>query len=469
MVGMFPGPSEPIQNYRYLQLEMDADAKAALDEAKLGMLKTAENNAQQIFNWGAFKKIHQMNKNFLKHPVVEQLKRDEKFDLVVLGWFINDFQVGIAAHFGCPAVIISGTPALKTLRDYVGNPSGVSYQEFPLYPIKGVMTFKQRVFNHLFFAIEAILFNAIDYFIFEPNYVEYFPPDKYPSYAEAKRNVALVMVSTHFSQASPIATFPGLIEISGIQIKKEPNPLPADIKAFLDGATDGAIFMSFGSNINSVHMSVEKRDAVLRVFGKLKQRVLWKWEDDELPGKPDNVMIGKWLPQDDILAHPNVRLFISHCGKGSVNEARSHGVPILAIPMFGDQPSNADVIVQEGFAVKQVYGDMTEETLAANVKEALLPKYREVVKRSADLYKDRPAHPLDTAIYWVEYVLRHKGAPHMRSQAVNLNWIQTCSLDVIAFLLALVYVSLKVFVFVIKNLWRMCCGKKTKFVKAKRQ
>lgn len=39
----------------------------------------------------------------------------------------------------------------------------------------------------------------------------------------------------------------------------------------------------------------------LRVFKKLKQRVIWKWEDDHLAGKPDNVMIGKWLPQNDIL------------------------------------------------------------------------------------------------------------------------------------------------------------------------
>lgn len=46
-----------------------------------------------------------------------------------------------------------------------------------------------------------------------------------------------------------------------------------------------------------------------------KQKVIWKYEDETLAEKvPPNVMIRKWLPQADILAHKNVRLFISHGG-----------------------------------------------------------------------------------------------------------------------------------------------------------
>lgn len=41
--------------------------------------------------------------------------------------------------------------------------------------------------------------------------------------------------------------------------------------------------------------------------------MLWKWEDD-LPDKPSNIRIEKWLPQNDILGHPNVKLFITHGG-----------------------------------------------------------------------------------------------------------------------------------------------------------
>jgi len=42
-------------------------------------------------------------------------------------------------------------------------------------------------------------------------------------------------------------------------------------------------------------------------------------------------------------------------------------------------------------------------------------------------------------VYWTEYVIRHKGAPHLRSAALDLAWYQYFLLDVIA-VLALVAV-----------------------------
>lgn len=48
-------------------------------------------------------------------------------------------------------------------------------------------------------------------------------------------------------------------------------------------------------------MPEEKREAIVHALGKLKQRVLWKWENDTLPNQPPNVFIRKWMPQRDIL------------------------------------------------------------------------------------------------------------------------------------------------------------------------
>lgn len=96
-----------------------------------------------------------------------------------------------------------------------------------------------------------------------------------------------------------------------------------------------------------------------------------KWESDELSGKPDNVFIGKWLPQDDILAHPNMKLFISHCGLGSVAESKYHGVPIVGIPLGIDQNTNVDSIIAEGWAEKVDIANLNEKELIGTIQKVL--------------------------------------------------------------------------------------------------
>ena len=91
----------------------------------------------------------------------------------------------------------------------------------------------------------------------------------------------------------------------------------------------GVIFVSFGSMLKGSLMSEKMRQIFTHAFGKLKQRVLWKWESEDMEGKPDNVMLSKWLPQQDLLAHPNLKLFISHMGQSSSQEALCHKVPVV--------------------------------------------------------------------------------------------------------------------------------------------
>lgn len=430
-----------------------------MDDMKLSLLQSSENQKPRFQFARMLQDIIEMLSDVLGSAAIERLKRDERFDLVVFGFYFNDFQLGLAAHFQCPSVIISGTQVTQTMRNIIGNPSSPAIVSSLQRSAYGGMTFWQRIMNHILLGVEQIVFSVIDRFVFEPIYRHHFPADRYPSLDETKKNVSLILVSTHFSQTDPMPTFPGMIEISGIQIKKQPDPLPLAIQTWLDDAHNGAIFFSFGSNIKSSQMHPEKLAIFRKVFGRLKQRVLWKWDGEHMYGKPDNVMVGKWLPQDDILAHQNVRLFISHCGKGSMNEAKYHGVPVLGIPLFGDQMRNLDDMVKAGWAVSVKLTEMTESSFEKALLEVLNNgRYRQIVKTAADLYKDRPAHPLDTAVYWVEYVLRHNGAKHMQSQAVHLNWFQYHSLDVIGFLLAVAYIAYRLTKWIVGSVFYMCIG-----------
>jgi glucuronosyltransferase len=81
-----------------------------------------------------------------------------------------------------------------------------------------------------------------------------------------------------------------------------------------------------------------------------------------------------------------------------------------------------------------------------------ISRYRERVKYLSDLFKDRPATPLETATFWVEYVLRHRGAPHMHYPGADLNLFQRNSIDVIVFLSLVIYLIFKLIVLSLKCL-----------------
>ena len=87
--------------------------------------------------------------------------------------------------------------------------------------------------------------------------------------------------------------------------------------------------MSFGSVLTAADMPEETRSALVDVFGRLKQRILWKWETEQMDDKPPNVMLSKWLPQQDILAHPKLKLFVSHGGQSSCQESLCHQKPMV--------------------------------------------------------------------------------------------------------------------------------------------
>lgn len=84
-------------------------------------------------------------------------------------------------------------------------------------------------------------------------------------------------------------------------------------------------------------------------------------------------------------------------------------------------------------------------------------RYSKTVKRFSELAKDRPQTALETGIYWTEYIIRHRGAPHISYPAAKMNLIQKNSLDVLAFIFAAIFLAFKVLGFIFK---KICCRSK---------
>ncbi|XP_053685917.1 UDP-glucosyltransferase 2-like [Sabethes cyaneus] len=406
--------------------------------------------------WTALKNFPAMSAVFnnavndtLNHPTVKRILNEEKFDLIIAPVMV-DFILGLTQLLDAPAVVVCPNSVFGYINDLVGNPSPIATVPSIMMGLSSPMKFTDRVFNLAGWVLET----TIGWYITrssEPYYYSNFPSDKFHPYDAARKNVSLLLVNQHFSKASPRPYVPAVVEVGGLQVKSKPDPLPNDLQEWMDGAEHGVIFFSLGTNIKSSSLPQETLDAVLNTLKKLKQRVIWKWDSHDMPNKPSNVLLRKWLPQDDILAHKNVRLFITHGGLGGVAEAQYHGIPMVGIPFFGDQRGNLLQVKKAGWAVMLEFADLTEQTFTEAIKEVLEnSSYTSMVKKLSVLYRDRPMTAMDTAVFWTEYVIRHKGARHMRYSGMDLNFFQLNLLDVWAALGAIVlviYVAVRIFKF----------------------
>ncbi len=116
----------------------------------------------------------------------------------------------------------------------------------------------------------------------------------------------------------------------------------------------------------------------------------------------------------------------------STQEATYHGVPILGIPVGGDQLLNMKRSETAGVGLTLTWELLSPEAIADAMREILTNEdlYLENVRQRSLIMKDQLTSPRDRAAYWIEYVARHRGAPHLKASAATMTWYEYRNLDV---------------------------------------
>ena len=89
--------------------------------------------------------------------------KNEKFDLLIVSWFMTDFGIGLGAHFKCPIVVMSPAGALIAIEEFIGNLSPLSSVPHMLLGPIHSMTFFDRVKNMLLGIVDEVLYTYIYY------------------------------------------------------------------------------------------------------------------------------------------------------------------------------------------------------------------------------------------------------------------------------------------------------------------
>lgn len=119
---------------------------------------------------------------------------------------------------------------------------------------------------------------------------------------------------------------------------------------------------------------LEKLQGIFDAFAELPYKVLWKAKRENFPNTltiPKNIHFENWMPQMEILCHPNVKLFVSHGGQMGSQEAIYCGIPRIGIPLFADQEANILQSERMGTLIKVNYEDISKRTIFEAAKKLL--------------------------------------------------------------------------------------------------
>lgn len=357
----------------------------------------------------------------------------EEFDVVLISIFISHCFLSIVHKMQVPFIWVSPAGPVGASDQVIGNPMFPSFTGFTLLEAKHPLSFTERAISTFGETLSSFMMtHVITSWADDVCRSRGLCPDDMPSLVEMQFGASLCIqnhVRTLDNPARPLV--PNAIAAGGIHCRPA-QPLPQDLEEWVQGAgEDGFIFFSLGSAVVPSDMPEEYRQVLVKVFGSLKQRVLWKWDQEDMPDLPPNVRLGKWLPQQDILGHASLRLFMTHGGQLSTMESTYHGIPVLGLPVMGDQHTNMVQVAREGWGKVIFWDQLSEEVLTEGIHSVMDDQsMRQEAKRRSGVMKDQPQPAGEVASYWVNYVIRHKGAPHLRSPVVAMAWYQVYNVDV---------------------------------------
>uniref|UniRef100_A0A7N6ASG8 UDP glucuronosyltransferase 1 family, polypeptide A1 n=1 Tax=Anabas testudineus TaxID=64144 RepID=A0A7N6ASG8_ANATE len=340
--------------------------------------------------------------------------RKEVFDLVLTDPVLPCSSI-LANVFSIPTVYFLRGLLCDLDLQASQCPSPPSYVPAYFSGNTDIMTFPQRVTNMAMSFMQPYVckmtFRHFDDLV--SRYLE-----NKTTYKDLLSHGAVWLLRYDFTFEWPRPLMPNMVSIGGINCAKK-APLPAE---FVNGpGEDGFIIFTLGSMLHNMPEEKAKQFFDMLLF---LVEVLWRYTG--------------WLPQNDLLG-PTPRLKSSSPMVEPTVSTRV-SVMLCPFPLFGDQLDNVHRMTHI-FTLQLWY----------------FLSYKEKVVELSQVHLDRPVEPLDTAVFWTEFVMRHKGAAHLRVSAHDLNWIQYHSLDVIGFLIIILLTVLFVTVKCCLFCTRKCC------------
>jgi len=171
---------------------------------------------------------------------------------------------------------------------------------------------------------------------------------------------------------------------------------PTRLVNWLNSQTpQSVIYVSFGSVAT---LSDKQTAEVAAALENIHRPFLWivrKSEQEKLPPgfftSDKSGLVVSWCSQLEVLAHKSTGCFVTHCGWNSTIEALSLGVPMVGVPQFADQPTNAKFVEdvwKVGVKVKKSeLGIVRKEEIEKKIFEVMEGEKANGIRMNAEKWK----------------------------------------------------------------------------------
>ncbi|XP_053550579.1 UDP-glucuronosyltransferase 2C1-like [Bombina bombina] len=393
---------------------------------------------------------------FEDKDLMERL-RNADFDMVLADPY-NVGGVMLAHYLKLPLVFFGRWMPTEDIH-FALAPSPLSYVPVLHSRVTDRMLFPERVKNVLLYS----LYFVVSHFIVYPAYdqIAHRYLNTNIGVFEMHKRADIYLMKVDFVFEFPRPMMPNAVYIGGFQCRP-PKPLPQEIQELMDASEEGVVVFSLGAIVKTLPPRIAREIAA--GFAQLPERVIWRYTGEKPDTLGNNTRIMSWLPQNDLLSHPNTKAFIAHGGENGVYEAIYHGVPIVGVPIFGDQYENILRLKAKGAAVLlENLGDLTAEDIFRAVRLIIDdPSYGNAMRKLSKLHRDSPIPPLKAAVFWTEFVMRHGGAGHLRAAGTELPWYQYYLIDVITSLTFALFLCIFLIYKFLQAIVKRCFPKKQK-------
>uniref|UniRef100_A0A0N5B9C5 glucuronosyltransferase n=1 Tax=Strongyloides papillosus TaxID=174720 RepID=A0A0N5B9C5_STREA len=431
-------------------------ANLLTNKTKLGQIwETSSSVFEQFDIFNDFMKAQKLSAlNIFHNEELANFVKRQKFDLAITE-VMNYFMYGLFKAWGIPATI-SGSPVglMEYNYEMFGLHFPASHIPTMMQPSHDKMTYYERFQNFFNYHISKLMMHTIKReFFLEDEFKKKYGEDFYDPFKLIGDSSFILLNSNPFFD-NPGPKTPKMVEISGIGIP-ESQPLDEYWSKILS-LRKYTVLISFGSVARSSEMPVTMKKGIIETVKNLPHiTFIWKYEtpEDGSVDKLDNLILSKWIPQNDLLNDPRLSLFITHGGANSIAELSYKGVPAIAVPIFGDQFRNAKLVEKHNIGLvinKQLL--KSSDQLTSNINKIISePQYKKNSFLVSQRLKKRPIGPKELLIKHVEFACEFGQLPVLDLASRDMSTIEYFNLDIIIpILLLLVLISYLVVIMTIK-------------------